>query len=575
MPSFFNADEINGRFISVDGSTLDTHVASNTNPHAVNFSDILSSDPTLSADFGLYNNKIINLAAPLSDNDAANKLYVDSVATGLKVDLTPATVATVGPLPASTYTGTPTYEFKADVNGALPAIDGRTLVVNDRILVKDQVIAKDNGVFKITAIGDGANPWVLRRARFNDPSGPYLDPGDYIFVDFGTVNVGTAWVLSYSTGGFVVDIDDQSWHRFSTVTNVIAGVALTEQSGKIFDVNVDDLGIEVNGSDQLTLKNAGVKKVNIDFTNFNLDDVALGAYTYLSVTSPTNAGDGQAKLDTRLNDLIANGTINLNDGVGTQALYPGKLDLLYDNVGVGVNGVNQLFLKNSGVKNNNLDKINIPLSGFGTAVADLNLGARKITNLAEPAANADAATKNYTDNEIAALSASNGVQRIGDDFSVKLDSNSSLLTTASGLKADSITVFGNFPTAGRLVDSVIVRDYIDAAIDAAHVSSTYEDLIVNDSDSSNPSAGFSISFLSTTGSGTPGGNLAAGTIMAELKEFIAKNIAGGSYTLSIASLKDAQGNNAAGLTFNSTGQAASLIWTGTNWCIRNAGAVVF
>jgi hypothetical protein len=49
-----------------------------------------------------------------------------------------------------------------------------------------------------------------------------------------------------------------------------------------------------------------------------------------------------------------------------------------------------------------LDKLNIPLSGFGPAGADVDLGTNKLVNVVDPTDAQDAATKNYVDAQIAA-----------------------------------------------------------------------------------------------------------------------------------------------------------------------------
>ena len=52
----------------------------------------------------------------------------------------------------------------ASSNGAL-SIDGSvTISTNDRILVKNQTDTKQNGIYVVTATGDGSNPFVLTRA---------------------------------------------------------------------------------------------------------------------------------------------------------------------------------------------------------------------------------------------------------------------------------------------------------------------------------------------------------------------------------------------------------------------------
>jgi hypothetical protein len=58
---------------------------------------------------------------------------------------------------------------------------------------------------------------------------------------------------------------------------------------------------------------------------------------------------------------------------------------------------NATLLANGVVTNPKLDKANIPLSGFGVAVADIDIGANKLTGIADPISAQDAATKNYVD----------------------------------------------------------------------------------------------------------------------------------------------------------------------------------
>ena len=54
-------------------------------------------------------------------------------------------------------------------------------------------------------------------------------------------------------------------------------------------------------------------------------------------------------------------------------------------------------IKDLNVTNAKLDKTNIALSGFGAAAADVNLGANKLTDVADPTLAQDAATKSYVD----------------------------------------------------------------------------------------------------------------------------------------------------------------------------------
>jgi phage-related tail fiber protein len=115
--------------------------------------------------------RITNLAAPTADADAATKLYVDSKAAGLdiKESVRVATTANI------TLSGTQT-------------IDGVVLIAGDRVLVKNQTTAADNGIYVVAA---GA--W----ARSSDAEiSAEVTPGMFTFVEEGTVNADSGWTLS-------------------------------------------------------------------------------------------------------------------------------------------------------------------------------------------------------------------------------------------------------------------------------------------------------------------------------------------------------------------------------------------
>ena len=63
------------------------------------------------------------------------------------------------------------------------------------------------------------------------------------------------------------------------------------------------------------------------------------------------------------------------------------------------NAVETIKIKDLNVTNAKLDKTNIPLSGFGAAAADVALGGKKLTGVADPALAQDAATKAYVDSK--------------------------------------------------------------------------------------------------------------------------------------------------------------------------------
>src|SRR6266478_5289251 len=77
----------------------------------------------------------------------------------------------VSALPASTYnngTAGVGATLTASSNGAFPAVDGYTAALNDALAVNGQATASQNGLYTLTTVGDGSNPWVLTRRSPDD-----------------------------------------------------------------------------------------------------------------------------------------------------------------------------------------------------------------------------------------------------------------------------------------------------------------------------------------------------------------------------------------------------------------------
>ena len=187
-------------------------------------------------------------------NSLANKAYVDQVAQGL--DAKPSTrVATTANLAASYSNGTAGVgaTLTASSNGAL-SIDGVSPIVNDRILVKDQTTAAQNGIYIVTTVGDGSNPFVLTRATPEDQPAE-LSGGSFVFVEEGTANGDNGYVFTH-TGAPTFGTTALDVTQFSGAGQITAGAALTK-SGNQMDVAVDNSSVEVN-ADALRVKALGI-----------------------------------------------------------------------------------------------------------------------------------------------------------------------------------------------------------------------------------------------------------------------------------------------------------------------------
>lgn len=116
-------------------------------------------------------------------------------------------------------------------------IDGVAVVAGDRVLVKGQTSASENGIYVAAA---GA--WS-RATDADEPS--ELNAGTFVFVEEGTSGGDTGWVVS-TNNPVVIGTDAMNWTQFSGAGVITAGTGLA-QDGTVFSVVAGD-GITVDGS---------------------------------------------------------------------------------------------------------------------------------------------------------------------------------------------------------------------------------------------------------------------------------------------------------------------------------------
>ena len=149
-----------------------------------------------------FTGDVILSGDPTQALGAATKQYVDAVAEGLHVH-------------ASTVAAT---TANVDLTtGGLLEIDGVQLVADDRVLVKSQSTASQNGIYLAKA---GA--WV-RAADYN--SALEIQAGDFVFVSGGTLYNSTGWVQENAVN--TLGTDSIIWDQFSGAGEYTAGTGIT------------------------------------------------------------------------------------------------------------------------------------------------------------------------------------------------------------------------------------------------------------------------------------------------------------------------------------------------------------
>lgn len=184
-------------------------------------------------------------AAPTLASHAANKAYVDNVASGLDVKASVKCVATVNQL-VQRMNDSP-YKYEYSSNGSV-AIDGYTLLEGDRILLVGQVNYMDNGIFVVDQVGGEGTPCILTRPA--DAINGTLTGGAFVFVEQGDTYGDTGWVCTTDDDPFVIGETLIEFTQF-TGAGSASFVALSDtpstyhlQKGKVVRVNEAEDGLE-------------------------------------------------------------------------------------------------------------------------------------------------------------------------------------------------------------------------------------------------------------------------------------------------------------------------------------------
>lgn len=151
---------------------------------------------------------ITDLPAPVAATDAVTKGYVDAIAQGLA----PKTAARVTTTATITLSGAQT-------------IDGIAVVAGDRVLVKDQTAGAANGLY-VAAVG----AWT----RSTDADSAAELSSMFVFVQEGTLNADTGWVLS-NDGVITLGTTALAYVQFSAAGVILAGAGLLK-TGSTIDV---------------------------------------------------------------------------------------------------------------------------------------------------------------------------------------------------------------------------------------------------------------------------------------------------------------------------------------------------
>ena len=229
-------------YIALDDTTDDLTIGTGTTIGS-NVKMSIASSGTVS----MNSNLITNVSNPSSNQDVATKSYVDSVATGL--DLKESCRV------ATTANGALSTAFE---NG--DTIDNVSLVTGNRILIKDQSTASENGIYIVNASG--------APTRSTDLSAGTDASGTFTFIEEGDVNGDKGFVCSTNSGSAVVGTNNLTFTQFSakgivsavnngadnriatfSSSDALNGEANLTFDGSLLTVQDSDIAIQANSAD--------------------------------------------------------------------------------------------------------------------------------------------------------------------------------------------------------------------------------------------------------------------------------------------------------------------------------------
>lgn len=246
--------------------------------------------------------QVTGLSAPAIGSDAANKAYVDNAVLGID------------------YKESVRVASTANVNTASPGttIDGVTLANGERVLLKDQTTASQNGIYVFNGSGT-----AMTRAPDADSSAE-VTAGMATFVSEGTANGNTQWRLltddpitlgttaltfaqiggstSYTADGTSIQLTGTvfSIHPFyagQNSINTVGTITAGTWTGTVIGLGYGGLGV-----DATTTAGKKTARDNINAPGIYTATIGDGSSTSISITQATHGLAASNKIQAALYD---------------------------------------------------------------------------------------------------------------------------------------------------------------------------------------------------------------------------------------------------------------------------------
>lgn len=240
-----------------------------------------------------FSSGTLSVATPTADAHAATKAYVDASAQGVhwKESCIAASTANV------------------DLASAPSAIDGVTLSADDRVLIKDQTDASENGIYVFASSGSAMS-------RADDANTAAKLEGAAVFIRQGSTHADQGFIVT--TDDITLGTTDLVISQFTGLASITAGDGLSK-SGSTLAVDLSATsGLEFSSGElQVKVANglelvAGGTQVKLNGSTLSLSASGLSVGTITSSELGANSVTGAAIADGAIGDsgLFGSGVVD-------------------------------------------------------------------------------------------------------------------------------------------------------------------------------------------------------------------------------------------------------------------------
>ena len=270
-----------------------------------------------------FTNTVTLTTSPTNNNDVTNKQYVDNqIQTYIQgLDIRESVVCATTPSQTLSDWIYSAGTLTAPSNG-VGSIDDVTFTQGMRVLVKNRTGDLNNNIYTVQIVGDATHKAELKQVEILDS----LDAGIFVFVEQGTINQNTGWVISQ-----VNPVENKCiWTQFSgagaqalatlsdvTLTNPALNHILYHNGTKWVNLAGPSTSSEIlkKGVTNLEWTKLELNDINLfNLTNVQKGDILLyGGSEWKNLNPPPTTG--KILKTTSTNKDVDWGTINLEQSV--------------------------------------------------------------------------------------------------------------------------------------------------------------------------------------------------------------------------------------------------------------------